>query len=215
MRDASHAGSRSFTTSSSQPTTPTESRSGSPTRSSGGRPMRKLRRPSGGLWSNGDFLKLWAGQSVSEFGSQISVLAIAWLAAVGLHATPFEFSLLTVLGFLPFILFALPAGVWVDRLRRRPILIVGDAARAVLLALIPILWLAGVLQIWHLLVLQFAIGIFTVFFDVAYQSYLPALIEREHLVDGNSKLQVTVGIAQVGGPSLAGALIGAITAPYA
>ena len=145
----------------------------------------------------------------------MSQLAIPWLAAVDLHASPIDFSLLGVLGFLPFILFALPAGVWVDRLRRRQILIVGDSARAVLLMLIPALWFAGVLQIWHLLVLEFVIGIFTVFFDVAYQSYLPALIEREHLVDGNSKLQVTVGIAQVGGPSLAGGLIAAITAPYA
>jgi len=177
--------------------------------------VSRLRRPSGGLWSHPDFLKLWTGQSISELGSQVSQLAIPWLAAVGLHASPIEFSLLGVLGFLPFILFALPAGVWVDRLRRRHILIVGDASRAVLLALIPILWLAGVLQIWHLLILQFVIGIFTVFFDVAYQSYLPALIEREHLVDGNSKLQLTVSVAQVAGPSMSGGLIAAITAPYA
>jgi MFS family permease len=177
--------------------------------------MRRLRRPTGGLWSHPDFIKLWTGQSISELGSQVSQLAIPWLAAVGLHATPIEFSLIGVLGFLPFILFALPAGVWVDRLRRRQILIVGDSARAVLLAVIPILWAAGVLQIWHLLVLQFVIGIFTVFFDVAYQSYLPALIEREHLVDGNSKLQLTVSVAQVAGPSMSGALIAAITAPYA
>jgi len=174
-----------------------------------------MRRPSGGLWSHPDFLKLWTGQSISELGSQVSQLAIPWLAAVELHASPLSFSLLGVLGFLPFILFALPAGVWVDRLRRRQILIVGDSARAALLALIPILWAAGVLQIWHLLVLEFVIGIFTVFFDVAYQSYLPALIEREHLIDGNSKLQLTVSIAQVGGPTVSGALIAAITAPYA
>ncbi len=177
--------------------------------------MPRLRRPSGGLWSHPDFLKLWTGQSISELGSQVSQLAIPWLAAVGLHASPIEFSLLGVFGFLPFILFALPAGVWVDRLRRRPILIAGDASRAVLLTLIPILWAAGVLQIWHLLVLEFVIGIFTVLFDVAYQSYLPALIEREHLVDGNSKLQLTVSVAQVAGPSLSGGLIAAITAPYA
>ena len=177
--------------------------------------MRRLRRPAGALWSHPDFVKLWTGQSISELGSQVSQLAIPWLAAVGLHASPFAFSLLGVLGFLPFILFALPAGVWVDRLRRRQILIVGDSARAVLLVLIPILWAVGVLQIWHLLVLQFVIGVFTVFFDVAYQSYLPALIEREHLVDGNSKLQLTVSIAQVGGPSLSGGLIAAITAPFA
>jgi MFS family permease len=174
-----------------------------------------MRRPSGALWSHPDFLKLWTGQSISELGSQVSQLAIPWLAAVGLHASPLAFSLLGVLGFLPFILFALPAGVWVDRLRRRRILIVGDFARAILLALIPILWAVGVLQIWHLLVLEFVIGIFTVFFDVAYQSYLPALIEREDLIDGNSKLQLTVSIAQIGGPSLSGGLIAAITAPYA
>ncbi len=180
-----------------------------------GRGDGRLRRPRGGLWSHPDFLKLWTGQSISELGSQVSALAIPLLAALSLHATPFEFSLLGVLNMLPFILFALPAGVWVDRLRRRRILIVGDSARAVLLTLIPVLWATHTLRMWHLLALQFAIGVFTVFFDVAYQSYLPALIEREHLVDGNSKLQLSVGVAQVAGPSLSGVLIAAITAPYA
>jgi MFS family permease len=177
--------------------------------------MRKPRRPTGGLWGHPDFVKLWAGQSISEFGSQISQLAIPWLAAVGLHASPFEFSLLGVLGFLPFILFALPAGVWVDRLSRRQILIVGDASRAVLLALIPILWATDTLAMWHLLVIQFVFGVFTVFFDVAYQSYLPALVPREQLIEGNSKLQLTVSITQVAGPSASGGLIAALTAPYA
>jgi MFS family permease len=172
-------------------------------------------RPRGGLWGHSDFLKLWTGQSISEFGSQISPLAVGWLAAVALHASPIEFSLLEVLTFMPFILFALPAGVWVDRWRRKPVLIVGDAARAVLLAYVPIAWALGVLTIWQLLPLQFAIGIFTVFFDVAYQSYLPSLVERDQLVEGNSKLQVTVSAAQIGGPGLAGVLIGVVTAPYA
>jgi MFS family permease len=160
-------------------------------------------------------MKLWTGQSISELGSQVSQLAIPWIAAVGLHASPLEFSILGMLGFLPFILFALPAGVWVDRLRRRPILIAGDLARAAILILIPLLWFLDALRMWQLLVLQFAIGIFTVFFDVAYQSYLPALVEREDLIDGNSKLQLTVSIAQVAGPSASGGLIAAITAPYA
>jgi MFS family permease len=176
--------------------------------------MRNL-RPRGGLWGHADFLKLWTGQSISEFGSQVSGLAIPWLAAVGLHASPLQFSLLGVLGFLPFILFALPAGVWVDRLRRRPILIVGDASRAVLLAVIPVLWALDLLQMWHLLAISFIVGVLTVFFDVAYQSYLPSLVDREQLVDGNAKLQLTVSTAQVAGPGLAGALIAAITAPYA
>src|SRR3954451_20301058 len=138
-----------------------------------------MRKPTGALWKHPDFLKLWTGQTISEFGSQISGLAVPILAARALHAPPSEFSALGVLNFMPFILFALPAGVWVDRLRRRYILIVGDAARAILLALIPILWALHDLRIWRLLLLQLFIGIFTVFFDVAYQSYLPALIERE------------------------------------
>src|SRR5579871_1492393 len=177
--------------------------------------MRKFTRPAGGLWSNDDFLKLWAGQSISEVGSQISQFALPLLAAINLHCSPFQFALLGVLGFLPFILFALPAGVWVDRLHRRRILIVGDASRAVLLALIPILWATHVLQMWHLLVLTFVIGVFTVFFDVAYQSYLPALIDRDHLVEGNAKLQLTVSVAQVAGPSASTSLVIAVTAPYA
>ncbi|HUJ91387.1 MAG TPA: MFS transporter [Gaiellaceae bacterium] len=177
--------------------------------------MRRPRIPHGGLWANRDFVKLWTGQTISEFGSAVSGLAIPWLAAKGLNATPFEFSLLTVLGFMPFILFALPAGVWVDRLRRRPILIVGDASRAVLLAWIPLGWYLGLLTIWQLFAITFVVGIFTVFFDVAYQSYLPSLVERNQLVDGNSKLQTTASAAQVAGPGLAGALIGALSAPYA
>src|SRR5207302_6077439 len=125
------------------------------------------------------------------------------------------FSLLATLGFLPFIIFALPAGVWVDRLRRRPILIFGDVGRAVLLATIPVAYGFGVLTVWQLLAVQFVVGIFTVLFDVAYQSYLPALVDREHLIEGNSKLQLTVSVAQVAGPSMSGGLIAAITAPYA
>jgi len=174
-----------------------------------------MRRPAGRLWRDPDFLKLWTGQSISELGSQVSGLAIPLLAALSLGASPLQFSLLGVLGFLPFILFALPAGVWVDRLRRRHILIVGDAARAVLLAIIPILWALDELQVWHLLILEFVIGAFTVLFDVAYQSYLPALVEREDLVDGNSKLQLTASVAMVSGPPLAAGLMAAVGAANA
>jgi MFS family permease len=174
-----------------------------------------MRRPGGALWHHSDFLKLWTGQSISELGSQVSGLAIPLLAALSLGASPLQFSLLGVLGFLPFILFALPAGVWVDRLRRRYILIVGDAARAVLLAIIPILWALHELQVWHLLVLEFVIGVFTVFFDVAYQSYLPALIEREDLIDGNSKIQLTASVASISGPPLAAGLMAVLGAANA
>ena len=177
--------------------------------------LRRRLAPKGALWRHPDFLKLWTGQSISELGSQVSQLAIPWVAAVVLHVSPFVFSLLATLGFLPFIIFALPAGVWVDRLRRRPILIFGDVGRAVLLATIPVAYGFGVLTVWQLLAVQFVVGIFTVFFDVAYQSYLPFLVDREHLIEGNAKLQLTVSVAQVAGPSLSGGLIAAITAPYA
>lgn len=174
-----------------------------------------MRRPSGSLWRHADFLKLWTGQSISEFGSQVSALAIPWLAAKELHATPIQFSVIGLLAFLPFILFALPAGVWVDRLRRRPILIVGDASRAVLLLWVPVAWGLGILTIWQLYAIEFVVGIFTVFFDVAYQSYLPSLVERDQLMEGNSKLQTTAAAAGTVGPGLAGVLIAAFTAPYA
>src|SRR5436853_923122 len=197
------------------PKTRTASPSASSQPCSGERPMRRLRLPTGGLWANADFLRLWSGQSISELGTQVSQLAIPIVAAVALHASPIVFSLLAVFGFLPFILFALPAGAWVDRMRRKRVLIAGDAARAILLATIPVTYAFGALTIWQLLVIQFVVGIFTVFFDVAYQSYLPQLVERDHLIEGNSKLQLTVSIAQVGGPSISGGLIAAITAPYA
>ena len=119
------------------------------------------------------------------------------------------------LNFLPFILFTLPAGVWVDRLRRRPILIAGDFGRAALLATIPIAYVADALTLWQLYVVVFLTGVCTVFFDVAYQSYLPSLVERQQIIEGNSKLEISRSAAQVGGPGIAGGLVQIFTAPYA
>jgi MFS family permease len=124
-------------------------------------------------------------------------------------------ALLGTVDFLPFILFALPAGVWVDRLPRRPVMIVADVGRAAALASIPAAKAAGALTIWQLYAVGFITGTLTVFFDVAYQAYLPTLVGREHLLDGNSKLETSRSGAQLGGPGLAGLLIGAVTAPYA
>jgi MFS family permease len=171
--------------------------------------------PHGGLWRERDFLKLWGGQSISEFGSQITLLALPIAAIKILHASAFAVAALTIFEQLPFLIFALPAGVWVDRLRRRPVLIIGDAGRALALASIPIAYAFGVLHTWQLFVVAFAAGVLTVFFDVAYQAYLPSLVGREHLVEGNSRLQVSASASQTGGPSVAGALITAVSAPYA
>src|SRR5947209_20003182 len=114
--------------------------------------MRRLRRPAGGLWSHGDFLKLWSGQTISEFGSQVSQLAIPWVALVTLNASAFAVATLGTVEFLPFVLFTLPAGVWVDRLRRRNVLIVGDLGRALLLVSIPIAYVLGDLTLPQLYV---------------------------------------------------------------
>ncbi|HEY2372577.1 MAG TPA: MFS transporter [Gaiellaceae bacterium] len=177
--------------------------------------MRRLRRPTAGLWSHADFMKLWTGQTISEFGSQISQLAIPWVALVTLNASAFEVATLGTVEFLPFVLFTLPAGVWVDRLRRRSVLIVGDFGRALLLISIPIAYALGDLTLAQLYIVGFLVGIHTVFFDVAYQSYLPSLIDRDSLIEGNSKLNVTSSGAQVAGPGVAGGLIALATAPYA
>jgi hypothetical protein len=158
-----------------------------------------MRRPRGALWSHRDFLKLWAGQTISEFGSQVSQLAIPAVAVLTLKASPFQVAALGTVEFLPFLLFTLPAGVWVDRWRRRWILIAGDLGRAVLLASIPLAYLTGHLSLTQLYVVGFLVGIHTVFFDVAYQSYLPQLVDRETLVEGNSKLQMTFSGAAIVG----------------
>ncbi len=169
----------------------------------------------GGLWRHRDFVKLWSAETISQFGSQVSALALPLVAILVLEASAFAVSVLVTIEFLPFILFSLPAGVWVDRLRRKPILIVGDLGRAVLLASVPVAYLAETLTIWQLYVVGFGVGAFTVFFDVAYMAYLPSLVEREQLVEGNSKLEVSRSAAQIGGPGLAGGLVSLFTAPYA
>jgi MFS family permease len=171
--------------------------------------------PSGGLWRHGDFLKLWSAETVSQFGTQVSLLAIPFVAVLALDATTFQVAALGVVEFLPFMLFTLPAGVWVDRLRRRPILIAGDFARAALLVSIPVAYVLDVLTLGQLYVVGFLVGTCTVCFDVAYQSYLPSLVEREQIIDGTSKLEISRSAAQIGGPGLAGLLVQAVTAPYA
>ena len=171
--------------------------------------------PQGGLWRHPDFLRLWSAQTISQFGSQVSQLALPLAAILILDASAFEVALLGTVEFLPFLLFALPAGVWVDRLRRKPILVLGDLGRALALGSIPVAYAFDALTIWQLYAVGFLVGVGTVFFDVAYQSYLPSLVDRSRLVDGNSKLEISRSGAALAGPGLAGVLIGALTAPYA
>lgn len=171
------------------------------------------RRPS--LWRHADYMKIWSAATISLMGSQVSQLAIPFIAAVVLRASPFEVALLGAVHMLPFILFALPAGAWLDRVRRRPVLIAGDLGRTIVLVTIPIAYAVGVLTIWQLYAVAFTFGLLTVFFDVADQSYLPALLDADDLVEGNAKLQISASAAQIAGPGLAGGLIALVAAPFA
>ena len=159
------------------------------------------------LWKDREFLKLWWGQAISEVGSQVSALALPTVAILILSATPFQVGLLEALAFLAFPVLGLVAGVYADRIRRRPIMIVCDLLRMLALGSVPAAYVLGLLTIEQLYVVALLVGVGTVFFDVAYQSYLPAIISRSDLVEGNSKLQVTGSVAQMVGPALAGFLI--------
>jgi len=171
------------------------------------------RRPS--LWRHGNFLKLWSAQTISQFGDEVTQLALPLVAILTLEATPFQIGLLGTFQFLPFILLTIPAGVWVDRMRRKPILIGADIGRALLLASIPVAFVGGWLSIPQLFVVAFAVGCLEVFFDVAYQSYLPAVVERDQLVEGNSKLELSLSASSVIGPGVAGFLVELVRAPIA
>ena len=167
------------------------------------------------LWRQGDFMKLWTGQTISQFGDEITGLALPFVAILTLGAGALEMGILGVVRFLPWIIFTLPAGVWVDRMRRRPILIGADIARAVLLASIPIAFLGGWLSMLQIYIVSFLAGALEVFFDVAYQSYLPSIVERDELVEGNSKLELSRAASSVIGPTVAGFLVQLVRAPVA
>jgi MFS family permease len=164
----------------------------------------------GVLFRHRDFRLLWGGETISEFGSQVSLLAIPLLAVRTLHATPFQMGLLTAASTAAFLIVGLPAGVWIDRTRRRWVMIAADLGRVVTIGSVPVAYVAGWLTLAQLFVVTLVSGILTVFFDVAYQSYLPALVGREHLVEGNAKLTGSAQVAAVAGPSIAGGLVQAV-----
>jgi len=169
----------------------------------------------GGLWRHRDFLSLWGAETISQFGTQVSLLALPLVAIIALEESAFKVAALTSIEFLPFLLFTLPAGVWIDRLRRKPILVLGNIGRGIALLSVPIAHWAGALTIWQLYVVGFAVGVCTVFFDIAYQSYIPALVGREDVVEANAKLEISRAAANIGGPGMAGGLVALLTAPIA
>jgi MFS family permease len=165
------------------------------------------------LFRHFDFLKLWSAETFSVFGVQFSGLAIPWIAAKTLAADSFQMGILNALGTVPFLVFGLFVGVWADRSRRRPIMIVSDVGRALSLAVIPVSLFLGGPNMILLYLVSFSVGTFTVFDDVSSYAYLPSLIDKDQLVEANSRMETSRASAQVAGPSLAGILIQILTAP--
>jgi len=160
-----------------------------------------------------DFLVFWSGRAVSDLGDQITLVALPLTAIATLHASAAQVGVLRALELAPSLLFSLIVGVWVDRLRRRPILIWTDLGRAVLLAWIPAAYLLGTLRIEQLYAIAFATGVLAVLSLVAYQAYLPSLVGRDRIVEANGRVLSTRSAAEIAGPGVSGVLVQILTAP--
>src|SRR6266700_3292323 len=162
------------------------------------------------LWQNLNFLKLWTSDTISQFGSQFTGLALPLTAILILHSNPTEQGILIFVGTIPWLLFGLLVGVFVDRHRKQRIMVTSNILRGSLLALIPLTAALGMitqLGILFLYAISFSVGFLQVFFDVTYQSFLPSLVRREQLVEGNSKLQASASTAKLLGRHLRGLLL--------
>jgi MFS family permease len=169
-----------------------------------------------GLWRHREFLKLWTGQSVSAFGTQVTQLALPLAAALTLHASAFEMGLLTAASMAAFIFLSLPAGVWTDRRRRlKRVALTADLGRGLLLASVPAAAILGRLTLLQLILVALGTGCLDVFFRLAYWSYIPRLVAREHLTAANSRLMTSESLARLAGPGVAGVLVQVVTAPVA
>jgi len=168
-----------------------------------------------GLWRNHDFTKLWAGQTVSTFGTMLTRIALPLTALLTLDSTPLQQGLLQAVEGGPVLLAGLFAGVWVDRLRRRPVMIVADLARAAVLASIPVAAFVGSLTMLQLYLVAATAAVFTAFFDAAYPAYLPTLVGRENIVEGNARMTASASVAEMGGFGAAGALVQFLSGPIA
>jgi MFS family permease len=163
-----------------------------------------------------EFLKLWAGQSISVFGDSVTLLALPLTAVLTLGASAGQMGLLTAAGLAPHLLLSLHAGAWIDRRhRRRWILVAADLGRAALIATVPLAAAVDALTLTHVYVVAFAVGVLTVFFDVGYMSLLALVVPRRDFVEANAKLSLSRSASWIGGQPLAGGLVQLLTAPFA
>ncbi|MCZ7379491.1 MFS transporter [Micromonospora sp. WMMC250] len=171
-------------------------------------------QPTGGLLRHRDFRLLWAGQTVSSVGSNVTTVALPLVAVAVLDASTFQVAVLTAAAWLPWLLIGLPAGAWVDRLPRRSVMVVCDLFCASAFLSVPLAAVLSWLTVAHLLVVALSAGAARVFFETADQVYLPVLLRPEQLAEGNAKLQATQTASHVVGPGLAG-LIAQLTGAVA
>jgi predicted MFS family arabinose efflux permease len=174
-----------------------------------------MRHSRTGLWSNSDFVKLWLGQTISNFGSGITGIVLPLTAVLVLAATPVQMGILGALDGVAVLVIGLLAGVLVDRVRRRPLLLATDLGRACILGTIPLAALLGVLGLGQFYIVAALAGMLTVLFTVAHSAYLPSLIPQGSLVEANSKLAMSDALAEISGPAVAGPLVQLISAPFA
>ncbi len=173
------------------------------------------RRPGSALWRNGAFVRVWTAATISIFGSLITRMALPFVAILVLHAGPLEVALLRSVDVVAALLFGLVAGVWVDRLRRRPVLIWADLGRALLLLSVPVGFVAGFLTLPQLFIVTLLTAILTTFFDAADNAYLPTIVPQGELVEANSALAASGSAAEFTAFGISGFLIQALTAPIA
>lgn len=171
--------------------------------------------PASSLWRQGDFMKLWVGETISLTGSAVTELALPLTAILLLHATSFQLGLLLALNSGAAAAFGLFAGAWSDRVRRRPLMMLADVGRALLMGAVPAAAFLGVLRIEELYLVTACAGALDSLFSSAYQGFLPTLVRREQLVPANSRFEGSRVLAQVLGPGLSGALVQVFTAPFA
>lgn len=160
-----------------------------------------------GLLRHGDFRRLWLADALSQFGDRINLLAVPLLAAITLHATAFQLSVLRTLETLAYLLLALQVGAWTDRMRKRRVLVAADLGRAVAFGSVPVAAAFGALTMPQLYAVVAVAGVLSVFFEVAHRTYLPSLVARSQLVEGNARLQANVSVAAVSAPGLSGWLV--------
>ncbi|MFJ2558082.1 MULTISPECIES: MFS transporter [unclassified Streptomyces] len=167
------------------------------------------------MWRDADFRRLWVGQTASQLGEHTCLVILPLFAVMTLDAGAGQLGILRAVGQAPILLLSLFAGAWVDRWRTRTVMVLTDAGRALALGALAMAGLLGWLGLHALFVVAFAVGVLSVFFDVAYQASLVRLVKRDQLVRGNSALEGSRSAAQIGGPALGGALVSLLSAPIA